>query len=91
MDCPCKRITGRITPGASIRATVHGRGSITGTVSVSGGSHAAPYDGPYEVTPTRYTQVLYTNGKQMADDVTVHPIPPNYGLITYNGSVLTVS
>ena len=29
--------------------------------------------------------------KTMASDVTVNPIPSNYGLITWDGSVLTVS
>lgn len=50
-----------------------------------------PYDGPYEVMPTQYTQTLATIGRKMADNVTVNPIPSNYGLITWNGSVLRVS
>ena len=31
------------------------------------------------------------NVMQMTDDVTIKPIPQNYGLITWNGSFLTVS
>ena len=50
-----------------------------------------PYDGPYEVTPTQHTQTLATIGRKMADNVTINPIPSNYGLITWNGSVITVS
>lgn len=49
------------------------------------------YAGPYEVTPTSFAQVLATSGRAMMADVTVAPIPSNYGLITYSGSVLTVS
>lgn len=49
------------------------------------------YDGEYEVTPTRETQILRTAVKIMSADVIVHPIPPNYGLITYNGFGITVS
>lgn len=49
------------------------------------------YDGPYEVTPTRYTQILPTSGKKMNDDVTINPIPHEYGLITWDGSSLMVS
>ena len=63
-------------------------------VSVHGpyvGSEVSPYDGPYNVTPTRETQVLATRGHRMGADVTVDPIPSNYGLITWNGSVLRVS
>lgn len=50
-----------------------------------------PYEGVYEVTPTRYTQILPTAGLGMAQDVIVNPIPPEYGLVTWDGHVLTVS
>ena len=49
------------------------------------------YTGAYTVTPTQETQVLSTRGLMMTDNVTVNPIPSNYGLITWNGSILTVS
>ena len=49
------------------------------------------YDGPTTVTPSGNTQILATTGKALLGDVTVNPIPSNYGLITWNGSVLTVS
>lgn len=49
------------------------------------------YDGPTTVTPSLQTQTLETAGKQLVSNITVNPIPSNYGLITYNGSVLTVS
>ena len=49
------------------------------------------YEGEYTVTPSTETQTLATNGKVLLDDITVNPIPNNYGLITWNGSVLTVS
>lgn len=50
-----------------------------------------PYVGPYEVTPTQQAQVLATANLSMAHDVVINPIPSNYGLVTWNGSVLTVS
>lgn len=50
-----------------------------------------PYPGPYEVTPGAEAQVLATKDLRMTGDLTVAPIPNNYGLITWNGSVLTVS
>lgn len=52
---------------------------------------APAYTGSYVVTPTQATQVLATNGKRMTDNVTINPIPSNYGLITWDGSTLTVS
>lgn len=49
------------------------------------------YEGDYEVTPSQETQVLNTQNKLMRNNVTINPIPSNYGLITWNGGVLTVS
>ena len=49
------------------------------------------YSGPTNVTPSGSQQVLATAGTRLADDITVEPIPSNYGLITWNGSVITVS
>jgi hypothetical protein len=49
------------------------------------------YEGPYEVTPTTETQTLATQLKTATQNITINPIPSNYGLITWNGSVLTVS
>ena len=49
------------------------------------------YDGQYIVTPTEETQELHTVGLLMKHNVTVNPIPTNYGRITWNGSTITVS
>lgn len=56
----------------------------------SAGGHEY-YRGDYEVTPSTETQVLQTQDMLMGENVVVHPIPSNYGLITWNGAVLTVS
>lgn len=43
-------------------------------------------------TPTQETQTITADaGYTGLGTVTVNPIPSNYGLITYNGSILTVS
>lgn len=81
---------------------VHGGGEIPlkvgGGTDVSLGMDTAVrasivprYAGPSEVTPSGDEQVLATAGQLMTEDITVHKIPSNYGLITWNGSVLTVS
>ena len=49
------------------------------------------YTGPMVITPTTETQTLSTEMKTVTGDITVGPIPDNYGLITWNGSTLTVS
>lgn len=49
------------------------------------------YDGEYTVTPSQETQVLATTNKRLVQNVTVNPIPSNYGRIDWNGQYLTVS
>ena len=50
-----------------------------------------PYTGEYVFTPTQEIQRVRTKQKTMTEDIIINPIPQNYGLITWNGSVLTVS
>lgn len=52
---------------------------------------ADPYKGEYVVIPSQERQTLQTKHLSMAENVTVEPIPSNYGLITYNGFGITVS
>lgn len=52
---------------------------------------ADEYAGPYEATPTASAQTFPTTGKLMTADFVVNPIPSNWGLITWNGSTITVS
>lgn len=49
------------------------------------------YTGAYEFTPSAEEQTIPTRMKALEQDIVIHAIPNNYGLITYNGSVITVS
>lgn len=49
------------------------------------------YTGATIITPSRSAQTLYTSGKAVNSNITINPIPSNYGLITWNGATLTVS
>lgn len=52
---------------------------------------AGDYHGEYQVTPSSVTQTLETAGKNLMSNIVVEPVPENYGLITWDGSTLTVS
>lgn len=52
---------------------------------------ADPYTGLTVVTPSDQTQTLATTGLLIPTDIVINPIPQNYGLITWDGSTLTVS
>ena len=49
------------------------------------------YKGAYVVTPNESEQVLETGGLMASENITVKPIPDNYGKITWNGVFITVS
>lgn len=49
------------------------------------------YEGSYSFTPTTDYQTIEIKDKRATADIVINPIPSNYGLITWNGSTLTVS
>ena len=48
------------------------------------------YDGPYEYTPTQSEQIVEIFAKTARENITINPIPRNYGRISYDGAILTV-
>lgn len=49
------------------------------------------YEGPFEFTPNQEIQVVSIKNQIPHSNLVINPIPNNYGLITWNGSVITVS
>lgn len=61
---------------------------IAEAVNTVAGEH---YAGAIDFIPTQETQTIHTAGLIVDSDITIEPIPNNYGLITWDGSALTVS
>lgn len=80
MPCPVKVKVGQIMVA-----------QVNAYAPAIGGGSSPPYTGAYEYTPTEETQTIEISGKAATQDIIINPIPSNYGLITWNGSVLTVS
>lgn len=76
---------------ARLTGVLRGVGRVSGGISKPIMAQVEEYTGAYEFTPTRSTQVIEIANKKAMADITINPIPKNYGLITWNGSVLTVS
>lgn len=57
----------------------------------AGGGEVQWYNGPYSFTPSREAQTIPINHLTARQNITIDPIPQQYGLITYNGSTITVS
>ena len=49
------------------------------------------YDGETTFTPSAEAQTIPTMQTVLLSNITINPIPSNYGLITWNGATLTVS
>ena len=60
-------------------------------VEMEEGAHLDPYEGSYDITPTTERQIIQMAHKEAIQDLIIEPIPQNYGLITWNGSYITVS
>ena len=49
------------------------------------------YSGSMEWTPTKETQTIPVDGLNMAGNITINPIPNNYALVEYDGSMIRFS
>jgi len=85
------RISGSLHGTGRLSGALSGGGRLSGGISKPIMAQVEEYTGAYEFTPTRSTQVIEIANKKATADITINPIPKNYGLITWNGSVLTVS
>lgn len=76
----------------AIALSVSGEEGIGLTMSAEQLIVDPPYfDGPYEFTPSASAQTIAIEEKMGRSDIIINPIPNNYGLITWDGSTLTVS
>ena len=62
--------------------------TVDTAIQVVQGEH---YQGAVVITPAHEAQTIKTAGLVVDEDITVEAIPSNYGLITWDGSVITVS
>lgn len=86
------RLTATFRPQAvTVSVDAANMGVTLGTPVVKEYVDVQTYTGEYEVTPSAEEQTLETTGLRLTQPVVVKPIPQNYGLITWNGSFLTVS
>ena len=84
-------LTGKLKGSGTISGFLSATQTITGQLTVPQYILPPSYPGPYEVTPSATEQVLETDAFYMNGNIKINPIPSNYGLITWNGSVITVS
>lgn len=84
-------ISGTLSAGITLSGSVSAAQTISGTLTVPEYVLPPAYTGTYEVTPSAETQTLNTDTFYMRGNITINPVPSNYGLITWDGSTLIVS
>lgn len=84
-------LTGELSGVGTLSGTLSSAETLEGPLTIPAAVLPPSYEGDYEVTPSGETQILETDQLYMQGDITINPIPSNYGLITWNGSTLTVS
>ena len=88
MECAAK-LTATLTASGGLSASIASSGGLTGGLTIAGSIPS--YAGATVITPGAEAQVLECGGLLMPENITVQPIPSNYGLITWDGATLTVS
>ena len=82
-------LVGKISGTSSISCSLSGSSSLSGKLLM--GSTIPVYRGETSFILSDEAQTITIAGMQAAEDLTIAPIPSNYGRITWNGSTLNVS
>lgn len=59
-------------------------------ISGGRGGSVPVYPGPTEFTPSTQKQTIEVSGYRLKENITIDPIPANYGRLVWNGHTLTV-
>ena len=84
-------LTGTLTKAQTLSGLLSATQGIEGQLTIPSAVLPPSYEGTVEVTPGAEAQTLETANFYMRDNIIINPIPNNYGLITYNGSTITIS
>lgn len=84
-------LSGTLTAPKSISGVLSAPKGIQGILTIPTSAGIESYTGAYEFVPTAEAQTISIDHKLAEQDIIIDPIPSNYGLITYNGSIITVS
>ena len=84
-------LSGTLSPVETVIGELSPTGSLEGELTIPKVIEKEEYRGEHEVTPSDETQILMTSDKLVRENIIINPIPSNYGRITWDGRVITVS
>lgn len=85
------RITGTLSGINGILGSLSSIVEVSGNISIPETISPERYDGAYTFTPSGETQEIQIGGMMASQNIVIEPVPSNYGLVTWDGSTLTVS
>lgn len=85
------RITGVLQAVGQISGNLSTPCGMAGNITLPERITPPTFPGAYEYTPTQETQVIEIGGMMAGQNITIDAIPNNFGRISWNGSVITVS
>ena len=84
----CGRLTGSLSVSGQLSCSLSSV-PLSGELTIAGS--VPSYRGETEIIPSDEIQTLQCAGLMMSENITITPIPSNYGRISWNGITLTVS
>ena len=85
------KLTAVLTGVGGLTAELSSEGTLSAELSVPEAVAVEEYSGPYEYSPGPEPQTVEMSGKKATQNITIGAIPQDYGHLTWNGSVLTIS
>lgn len=84
-------LAGSLAPASTLSGTLSSVERLSGDLTIPASGSVPVYRGAYEFTPSQQEQVIQIDHKEALADIKINAIPKCYGLITYNGTTITVS
>ena len=84
-------IRGTLSGVSSLSGALSGASTVSGVLSIPLEKRTSPYEGAYEYTPSSEVQTIEIADLRATQNITINAIPINYGLVTWNGTSLTIS
>lgn len=88
---PKGNIRGHLSTVKQLTGILTGAGNIRGQLTLPKGKASPAFPGAYEYTPSNVMQMIEIEGYKATQNIVIHPIPQNYGLITWNGLGIKIS
>lgn len=83
-------LNGRLSPVLTLTGRLAANQTLSGNLTLPSVVGTEYYYGEYDFTPGEETQEIEISGLTALHNITIEPVPSNYGRIDWNGSRIKV-